>query len=68
MHIPNTQKWIHYYQNLGKDRHNRMLTMNIEEESRSVDGPYLRVLCSFLLSLNGLRHLNDYSGTLGVLM
>jgi len=22
MHIPNTQKWIHYYQNLGKDGHN----------------------------------------------
>lgn len=22
MYIPNTQKWIHYYQNVGKDGHN----------------------------------------------
>ena len=22
MYIPNTRKWIHYYQNLGKDGHN----------------------------------------------
>ena len=26
MHIPNIQKWIHYYQNLSKDGHNPIVT------------------------------------------
>ena len=60
MYIPNTQKWIHYYQNVGKDGHNPYIN-NAHRGGKQTGGGSLSGSPQQFITPIGPPHKNDHN-------
>jgi len=65
MHIPNTQKWIHYYQNLGKDGHNPYVNY-AHRRGKQIDGGSLSGSPQQCITRVGPSHKGGHDGKVTV--
>ena len=60
MYIPNTQKWTHYYQNVGKDGHNPYIN-NAHRGGKQTGGGSLSGSPQQFITPIGPPHKNDHN-------